>query len=384
MTYEGPDRIPLNGCFELTARCNLSCNMCMIRIDNKKMAELGGRERTTKEWIDMASEVADAGTLTLLLTGGEPMLRQDFSKIYREIAKMGFVLTLYTNATLVTPEIMKALSEFPPHTIGITTYGASPETYKKVTGCAEAYNRMIEAVEKIKYLPSKLIFRTTLIKDNIQDLDKMTEWAFSYGKDVPFDVSRIVTKPVRGGISDVESCRLTPEDSVAMIRKREVDHIIKPFLSYVESHAKEDLENGTFNHNNIEDYQPSFEIDKEEVNKPSLYGCDAGMTSYSISWDGKLTGCQMLEDCWTYPFEYGFNKAWDDFPNHVKHIYIPKECSGCDIPCNACPATRLAETGSLSGLPDYICKESKLVYKMKARLIKDIEKIIEREASSYV
>ncbi len=58
-----PNRHPLNGTFELTGRCNLSCKMCLVRVDRKRMAELNLRERTGEEWIDMARQAAAAGNL---------------------------------------------------------------------------------------------------------------------------------------------------------------------------------------------------------------------------------------------------------------------------------------------------------------------------------
>lgn len=364
------ERIPLNGTFELTARCNLRCKMCLIRIDEKRMVELGGRERTAQEWIDIAQEALEAGTIGLLLTGGEPMLRPDFVEIYRAIAQMGFMLTLYTNATLITPKIMEVLKAYPPHRIGITTYGASPETYEKVTGNAKAYKRMIEGVEQLRQLPSKLTIRTTLIKDNIEDLDKITEWALSFGKDVDFNVSRIVTKPVRGGVADVESCRLTPEENVEMIKERNIHFIVKPFQKFIKEnpHIKKSSKNAMERH------------EKTDL-KATLYGCEAGMNSYTITWDGKLIGCQMLGDCWTLPFETGLSPAWEDFPSQVKIPDIPTHCQDCSINCNACPATRLAETGSLGGFPEYLCKESKLTNAMEKTLIKEMERSMNKKGS---
>jgi len=364
------ERFPANGTFELTARCNLKCKMCLIRIDNKRMAELGGRERTADEWIRMAREVCDAGTIGLLLTGGEPMLRPDFIEIYEAIAQMGFIITLYTNATLITPEIMEVLRKFPPHKIGITAYGASSETYEKVTGDAKAYHRMIEGVELLRQLPSKIIIRTTLIKDNLDDLDNITQWAFKMGKDIEFNVSRVVIKPVRGGIAHVEDCRLTPEQNVAMLVKRKMDFIINPLKKYIEENPPQPKE-GNETKRNTED--PIASINEKKL---TLYGCDAGMNAYTITWDGKLVGCQLLGDCWTEPFEDGFEAAWKQFPDKVKLPPVSEECIGCKLSCNACPATRLAETGSMGELPEYLCKESKLAYKMQERLINDLKNII--------
>ena len=100
------NRYPLNGTFELTARCNLHCKMCFVRVDEKAIHDSGKRERTAEEWIHMAEQAAEAGTLKLLLTGGEVTLRPDFPEIYEAIAKMGFVLTVFTNATLISDQVM--------------------------------------------------------------------------------------------------------------------------------------------------------------------------------------------------------------------------------------------------------------------------------------
>ncbi|MDF2608762.1 MAG: Radical domain protein [Lachnospiraceae bacterium] len=385
METKNVKRVPLNGTLELTARCNLRCKMCLIRVNEKRMTELGGRERTTKEWIQLAREMFDAGTIGLLLTGGEPMLRGDFCQIYKAVAQMGFLLTLYTNATLVTPEVMEVLKAYPPHSIGITTYGASPETYEKVTGSASAYNKMIEGVRQLRQLPSKLTIRTTLIKDNANDLRKMSEWAFSIGRDVDFNVSRIVTKAVRGGIAEVESCRLTAEENVAMLRERSKEFIMEPFSRFIKEHPevikkekikKEKIPTTIFKNtdNNITD--PKDQTVKEKL---TLYGCEAGMSAYTITWDGKLIGCQMLGDCWTYPFETGFMQAWEDYPKQVNLQPMPEQCKGCEITCSACPATRQAETGSIGGFPEYLCQESKLAHAMEMKMIAEMQQFIEEK-----
>ena len=77
----GSQGIPLSGTFELTARCNLDCRMCYIH-KRANDAEARAGERTAARWLELAKECQEAGTLLLLLTGGEPFLRPDFRKIY--------------------------------------------------------------------------------------------------------------------------------------------------------------------------------------------------------------------------------------------------------------------------------------------------------------
>lgn len=365
-------RFPLNGTLELTARCNLGCKMCFIRLDNKRIAKLGERERTSEEWIQMAQEMQEAGVGSILLTGGEPLLRPDFADIYKAMAQMGFMLTLYTNATLVSDEIMEVFQTYPPHSIGITVYGASPETYEKVTGSAKAYYSMLEGVDKLRQLPSSLAIRTTIIKDNLADLEEMTSWAYHLQEEIDFDVSRIVTKAIRGGIADIESCRLSVEESAKMIRHRTIQYKINPLKQFLGQYP-ELLD--------TMDMQSLFEQTEEKCSKTehTLYGCSAGMTSFTITWDGKLIGCQMLSDAWTLPFEEGFLRAWDSFLSQYKIPKLPEECIGCDVRCNACPAARLAETGAFDRRPEYICKESQMVNEMEDELIEELKRVMRKE-----
>ena len=91
-------RIPLGGSLELLPLCNMSCDMCYVRLSREEMDQKG-RIRGGIEWLELAKQMRDAGTLFLLLTGGEPLLHPDFQLIYRELKKMGMIITLNTNGT---------------------------------------------------------------------------------------------------------------------------------------------------------------------------------------------------------------------------------------------------------------------------------------------
>ena len=75
------------------------------------------------------------------------MIRKDFCDIWERIYKQGFLITLYTNASLITPEIMETLAKYPPHKIGVTLYGASEETYKAVCGNGAAFYNALDRYE---------------------------------------------------------------------------------------------------------------------------------------------------------------------------------------------------------------------------------------------
>ena len=346
---EMPRRDPINGTFELTVRCNLKCKMCLFRHDDSENAEIIAKEKTAKEWIDMARQVAEAGTINLLITGGEPMLRPDFCEIYEGIYKQGFIIELYTNATLVNDKIMKTLSKYPPHKIGVTLYGASSQTYEKVCGNAKAFDKTIEGIKRLNQLPSILEIRTTLIKDNVHDIDKIEDIANELiGEKAHVVHSEHVLKPVRGANGKVENCRLTPKENLQLTLDRN-EKRIKSFF---------DERNMDMNH--IE-YAYSLNKSKDENKRITLLGCKAGMDSYTISWDGKLLGCQILGKFYTEPMKYGFKGAWMQYPMQINLPNKNKKCFECSYSdyCSTCCAIHYAETGDLSGCPSYFYDTAK-------------------------
>ena len=94
---------PANGSLELLPICNMNCDMCYVRLSREEVQTHGGLH-TTDEWIEIGKQMKDSGVIFLLLTGGEPLLFPDFKRLYSELHKMGFVITINTNGTLIDEE----------------------------------------------------------------------------------------------------------------------------------------------------------------------------------------------------------------------------------------------------------------------------------------
>ena len=114
---------PINGSIELTPICNMNCEMCYVRLTPAEVARQG-RLRTVGEWLDIATQMRDAGTLFLLLTGGEPLIYPDFRRLYLALRDMGFLLTINTNGTLIDEDWAAFFGAHKPRRINITLYGA--------------------------------------------------------------------------------------------------------------------------------------------------------------------------------------------------------------------------------------------------------------------
>ena len=86
--------------------------------------------------------------------------------------------------------------------------------------------------------------------------------------------------------------------------------------------------------------------------------CRAGRTAFWVTWDGRMLPCGMFPDEGYRIADMGFDEAWKAVRAYTQTIRMPKECANCPSKkqCVACAASVIAETGSASVRPDYICR----------------------------
>src|SRR5438132_5622203 len=139
------ERMPLQVSIEVTRRCPLECQHCY---NNLPMGDQDarGREMTTEEHLRMLDELVEMGCFWLLYTGGEIFARKDFLEIYTYAKKKGFLITLFTNGTMVTERIADYLAEWRPFAIEITLYGLTKETYERLTGIPGSFEKCMRGI----------------------------------------------------------------------------------------------------------------------------------------------------------------------------------------------------------------------------------------------
>lgn len=166
-----PDRFPLACQWELTCRCNLHCVMCYTDCFNEP--ERIRHELSTADVLRILDELAEAGCLELCLTGGEPLTRSDFFDIYEGAIHRGFLVTLFTNGTLITESIADRLAALPPHRIEISLHGMTDTTFEQVTLGRGSFHRCRQAITWLidRHLPLTLKSTAmTLNRHEILDL----------------------------------------------------------------------------------------------------------------------------------------------------------------------------------------------------------------------
>jgi radical SAM protein with 4Fe4S-binding SPASM domain len=331
----GNQHIPISGSFEVTLRCNLRCQHCYIPPERR--ASKNERELDLPEIQRILDEVTDEGCLWLLLTGGEPLLRRDFLDIYSYARRKGLILTLFMNGTLLTPRIADTLAEWRPFNIEITLYGATQETYERVTGIPGSYTRCRRGINLLleRKLPLKL--KTMLMTLNRHELDQMKSFASSLGVEFRFD-------PILHSAIDSSNrptfLRLTPEEII------EVEKVDSIRITHWPNSFREKL--------------------KVKITNRDLFLCGAGRNSYHIDAAGRISMCISNRNP-SYDLRIGsFKEGWRVFlPQETSRQFSDRYvCAGCSLRsiCAHCPAHGEIEHQDAEARVEYLCQLTKLRY----------------------
>ena len=182
--------IPLHGIFELTSRCNFNCKMCYIHENcNTKKSEL-----SLEQWLEIAKKAKEAGTLFLLLTGGEAMIREDFIELYQKLAVMGFRIVINTNGSLFNEKIAECFKQYPPARINVSLYGNSETTYEQLCGI-KAYHKVIKTIETLKEIGILVRITMTLTPYNCKDC--LDIYQISVNKQTLIEMTAYMFPPLR-------------------------------------------------------------------------------------------------------------------------------------------------------------------------------------------
>ena len=334
------DKIPLKGTFELTARCNFNCNMCYVHLNEQQIKSIG-RELTNEEWLDIARQAKDAGMLYLTLTGGEVFARPGFRELYEKLSEMGFLIQILSNGYLIDEGVMEWLGEIQPYTLRFTLYGASNETYYRVCGVKDGFDKVSHAIDLVKQAGIPFHMVSTLVKENISDLKAMQEFANEKKVNLSFTAS--VLKSVRGATQDAASHRVDISGGYEKI----LEELISEGRDRMYPHVKHPLDI-----------------------------CANYRKSFWITWNGNLQLCSFMSEPAIHLTEdIGFHETWMMLLDQLERISKPEKCQDCQFEgfCTQCPGVLTAESGSYSCVCDEVCNNAKIVYmdylKMKENIL---------------
>jgi radical SAM protein with 4Fe4S-binding SPASM domain len=206
------ERFPISGGIELTHRCNLACVHCYVNLpSNDRDAQ--ARELTTDEWFRVLDQCADSGVLWLTLTGGEPLLRPDFCEIYEYAHGKGLVMSVYTNATMITERHLEMWQRCPPRALEITQYGWTRETYDAVTDAGAHFDRFQRGLARVRASGVAVTLKAIAMKASVHELVPIRDFARKEGLGFRYDA--IISPRIDGGRKPLAQ-RLSPAEVAAI------------------------------------------------------------------------------------------------------------------------------------------------------------------------
>jgi radical SAM protein with 4Fe4S-binding SPASM domain len=162
---------------ELTERCNNDCVHCSV---NRPAGdrEARGREWGAESWKKLLDEAAALGCLVVRLTGGEPLLRDDFEEIYIHARRLGLRVMIFTNATLVTPRLARLLKDVPPlEAVEVSVYGMKKETYEAVTRAPGSFDAFRRGLGLLRENGVPFIVKGAVLPASRGEMDEFEAWA---------------------------------------------------------------------------------------------------------------------------------------------------------------------------------------------------------------
>lgn len=327
------DRVPYYGSLALTHRCNLHCVHCYIRSE-------GGdhdapRELDTLQWKRIIDEAGEAGCLNLVLTGGEPLLREDFAEIYAHAKRSGFLVTVFTNGTLIDGETLALFRELPPRLVDVSLYGATEDTCRRITGTPDSFGRALAAIDAMLAQGTRVGLKSVMMTLNEGEFSALEELARSRG--IRFRRDAAIFPAFSGDRSPLE-LRVSPEKALELELADAV--AIAGWREYLERYG-------------------------DAPATGSVYSCGAGITTFHVDPFGVLHPCVMARAP-RYPLACGrFADGWSEMA-HVRDLQAPADfrCRDCrmKLACGYCPGFFAAENGSEDVPSEYLCRIGKLRY----------------------
>ena len=316
---------PLICHWELTYRCNLNCIHCFN--DKKKIND----ELKFSEVQEIIDQLKEEGCLHIVFTGGEPFMRGDFMDIYHYAVSKGFMVSIFTNGTLIDDSIIEYVKKMSPFVIEITLHSLDEDVFESITKVKESYAAVSEAIRKVIDANLPLTLKTVGMQKNKTEIYKIKDYVRNLGAKFKFDPHIGVR---HNGSKDTCDMRLTPDEVFDMqLGDKEMNGQVTVCLD-----------------NQI--------CDNDDYSV--FRGCPGGVNSCSINPQGFLQLCLDMPEP-AFDLRGGsLKQGFYDFLSGLRNKEYTENslCRSCELHnvCGHCPAKALLENGNINEPVDCFCQ----------------------------
>lgn len=335
------DHQPYIATFELTPCCNFRCIHCYLGVHREEKQALSYDQVT-----HILDELKEAGVLQIALTGGECMMRKDFADIYLYAKRSGFLVTVFSNLSLLTDEILKCFSEYPPFSVEVSLYGASEETYESITG-KRAFQQVLNNLQKLKEKDIHFSLKTPLILQNSKDEAALEKIAESFGKKLRIGFA----------MSPTIDCELYPT-SFALDLETRFRHELSNAVNQEIGLNEADIENPWGEQLDSGAFAPQFI-------------CNPGVNDVFVDYMGNVLPCVAYRSKGKSLLSSSFSDIWESFRYFKSIPALPgNKCVRCDSRyfCSICVGEQDELYHDMCRIPHDVCiyaQARKKLYKDK-------------------
>jgi MoaA/NifB/PqqE/SkfB family radical SAM enzyme len=161
--------------WETTRNCNLSCVHCRASATCGPYSD----ELDTQAAYKLLDQIAEVARPIIILTGGEPLMRNDIFDIAAYGNAKGMRMVMSPNGTLVTQEIIEKMVASGIQRLSISLDGAGAESHDRFRGVEGAYDGALRGIRNAKAAGIEFQINTTITKTNLDQIPKILELAES-------------------------------------------------------------------------------------------------------------------------------------------------------------------------------------------------------------
>ncbi len=317
--------------WNLTRRCNLECAHCYI--------SAGPTERATSE-LDTAAclrvvdeLVAVSPAPMLILSGGEPLLREDLTEIACYATGRGATVVVGTNGTLLTDERIAALKDAGVRGFAVSVDSLRSSYHDNFRHGQGALADTQAAIQRLRAKRLDFIIQTTASKGNRTELERLVAWSAEQGA-VAFNCYFLVPTGRGAGLSD-----LSPVDYEAVLGDlARWQHDYRGTMLVRAKCAPHFMRH-------VHESDPESPVLNYETR------CPCGTQYCRITPDGKLTPCPYLPEVAGDLRTHSFGEIWREAPlfRQLREGRLGGKCGACEYRsvCGGCRARAFAVEGDV-------------------------------------
>lgn len=170
---------PFRVFYDITYKCNLRCKHCFTNSGTEHKNELSLREK-----INLVEQLSNLGVERISIAGGEPFASKDIYSFIEKCNEKEIDVSISTNGAYFDKNTIDKINYLKIKNITVSFDGGTEESMDSIRGKG-TYKKVIEGLKMLqKYYNKNYSIKTTLMKNNIKEIESLINIAIQCGCDM--------------------------------------------------------------------------------------------------------------------------------------------------------------------------------------------------------